>query len=409
MLEEEDSPFLTGSDPVNVKNDFPKWVEPSTPPKSIDLSLCLSKLTVRQTLAWYSAVVKQLQLKDPPDNLAFTILTSYSGDHRGEPTVRVHVGAKEFTGIEAQQVLKLVQSSRGVLFHNSTTQNPYSHQEGISRIKDLSGETAEIIARTKVNFEKALKKIAKNQQGELEQLLGRLEGKYKVTLSIPSFDPSWMPLNVSLGEKKYGVPLNEWGSGTKNRTQILLALFRAKQISNAEVSASKITPLLIVEEPECFLHPSAQAEFGRVLQDLAEEFGIQVTVTTHSPYMLSLTSTPSNVLLDRRPHYGQARETIKIDSAWHEKWMKTPFGHVLGMSTEEFKPWKKSILHRLIAAESASESILLVEGETDKQYFELLRSDEHRESTTLDLMAKSIAYDGILALFFRILLLRTSS
>jgi hypothetical protein len=37
----------------------------------------------------------------------------------------------------------------------------------------------------------------------------------------------------------------------------------------------------MIEEPECFLHPSAQAEFGRILRDLAEEFQVQVIITTH--------------------------------------------------------------------------------------------------------------------------------
>ncbi|MCB2037157.1 MAG: AAA family ATPase [Ottowia sp.] len=83
--------------------------------------------------------------------------------------------------------------------------------------------------------------------------------------------------------------MDNWGSGTQNRTLILHRLFRAKQLSETEASASKLTPLIVIEEPESFLHPYAQAEFGRVLQDLAGEFGVQVIVTTHSPYLLSLT------------------------------------------------------------------------------------------------------------------------
>jgi len=61
-----------------------------------------------------------------------------------------------------------------------------------------------------------------------------------------------------------------------------LAFVVRRQLTNAvesEPSASKITPVIIIEEPESFLHPSAQAEFGRVLHDFAEEFQVQVIVT----------------------------------------------------------------------------------------------------------------------------------
>lgn len=65
---------------------------------------------------------------------------------------------------------------------------------------------------------------------------------------------------------------------------ILLALLRARQVSQSATTSSKVTPVLVIEEPES-LHPSAQAEFGRVVQDISSEFGVQVITTTHSPYM----------------------------------------------------------------------------------------------------------------------------
>ena len=44
--------------------------------------------------------------------------------------------------------------------------------------------------------------------------------------------------------------------------------------------------LLFIDEPAAFLHPQAQAEFKKELQDLANK-GIYVFITTHSPYMIS--------------------------------------------------------------------------------------------------------------------------
>lgn len=47
-----------------------------------------------------------------------------------------------------------------------------------------------------------------------------------------------------------------------------------------------------------------------------------------------------------------------------------PFGLALGINCAEFRPWRELFFSR-------SDSILLVEGETDKEYFELLRNDAH--------------------------------
>jgi len=211
---------------------------------------------------------------------------------------------------------------------------------------------------------------------------------------MPAFDFSYLPFSITLGERKFEVPLDDWGSGTRNRTLVLLALFRAKQISESEASASKVTPVLIIEEPESFLHPSAQAEFGRVLQDLAEEFDVQVIVTTHSPYLLSLHEPESNILLRRRTAYRQTRDTERVDTAG-ENWMM-PFGQALGLATDEFKPWKKMMVNE-------SDAILLVEGDTDREYFERLRDPIHGEHR-LDFEGEVVSYDGTGALNNTVLL-----
>src|SRR5262249_13970098 len=145
------------------------------------------------------------------------------------------------------------------------------------RLSGVLGELAvderEELEKVKTQVNKALQKIARKHQKTMTELLGRLEEKYEVGLTTPTFDLDYLPLNIALGEKSQRVPLDEWGSGTRNRTMILLTLFRARRIIETKGTESKTTPIIIIEEPESFLHPSAQAEFGRVLQDLSEEFG----------------------------------------------------------------------------------------------------------------------------------------
>jgi len=261
-------------------------------------------------------------------------------------------------------------------------------------IREISGQHDALVASMKKTVNRGLAKISKSQQSEFEGLLGSLETKYKVCLSMPAFDFGYLPFSITLGERKFDVPLDDWGSGTRNRTLVLLALFRARQISESEESAAKITPVLIIEEPESFLHPSAQAEFGRVLQDLAHEFDVQVIVTTHSPYLLSLHQPESNILLRRRTAYRQLRDTERVDTT-AENWM-VPFGQALGLATDEFKPWKKMLLNE-------SDAILLVEGDTDREYFEPLRDPVHG-GHRLDFEGEVVSYDGTGALSNTVLL-----
>jgi putative ATP-dependent endonuclease of OLD family len=54
---------------------------------------------------------------------------------------------------------------------------------------------------------------------------------------------------------------------------------------------------VIIEELESFLHPSAQSEFRRILQDLSKELKIQVIATTHGTYFLSHHNPKSNILV----------------------------------------------------------------------------------------------------------------
>ncbi len=397
-LMKQDSPFSTfefeGEEEISVKDDYPKWKSTNPSDREIQFEITLLIQRERDT-GLFQFVTKQLSLTIGDESqISLVVTATYRGDKSDD--VRVKCANDEYTGIDAQQILKRLQSSRSVLFHNSTQIElpaPFRASRG-GYIRAASPEHEALVASMKVTVNRGLGKISKSHQKEMESLLGRLETKYKVALSMPAFDFTSVPFSVTLGQKKCDVPLDDWGSGTKNRTLILLTLFRAKQLGDSEASASKITPVIVVEEPESFLHPAAQAEFGRVLHDLSEEFQVQVVVTTHSPYLLSMASPSSNILLSRHTRYKQLVETERVDTTG-DNWMK-PFGLALGLESEEFKPWKELIL-------SGSNAILLVEGETDKQYFEMLRAPEHG-ANRLDFSGEIVSYEGTGALQNTVLL-----
>jgi len=379
----DDFPFPP-PEAVSLKEDYPKWLDIEHAKREISFELTVI-LHRERDAGFYQFVVKQLSMEAAQENLELVIVVTYKVD-RAQPTVVVKAAGAEYTDLTAQEILKKLQSSKSILFHNSTQAEPFSFRRGSTSgyIREIAGQHEALVSSMKKTLSRGLAKISKSQQSEFENLLGRLQPKYKVGLSMPTFDFGYLPFSISLGERKFEVPLDDWGSGTKNRTLILLTLFRAGQIGESEPSASKVTPVIIIEEPESFLHPSAQAELGRVLHDLAEEFQVQVIVTTHSPYLLSMQDSTSNILLRRRTVYKQIRDTERVDTG-DDDWM-APFGQALGLDAEEFKPWKALIL-------SGSDAILLVEGETDKEYFSMLRDAAHG-ANRLNVPGDVVSYEG---------------
>ena len=59
--------------------------------------------------------------------------------------------------------------------------------------------------------------------------------------------------------------------------------------------------LVLLEEPETSLHPSAQHEFGHHLLDICVQRRIQIFLTTHSEYLLRALPSQSRVYIDRGP------------------------------------------------------------------------------------------------------------
>jgi putative ATP-dependent endonuclease of the OLD family len=212
---------------------------------------------------------------------------------------------------KAQEVHKKIRSSKAFIFHNSTTPaHPYYINRGLHGfLSEVLEDDKKKLAQAKSHLMSAYNSIAKRQKREIEETLGRLEEKYEVGISIPSFELDRFPFSLTLSDKKVELPLGDWGSGTQNKTRIFLALLRAQRITEIASESDKVTPFILIEEPECFLYPSAQAEFGSALRDISEEFSVQVICTTHSPYMLSVDHPESNILLHRKVYRGQELET----------------------------------------------------------------------------------------------------
>jgi putative ATP-dependent endonuclease of OLD family len=328
-----------------------------------------------------------LSLESLNCELRLTLRKAFGKSSRNQLISLTCNGTKVDDEFKTEEIFKKIRSSRCLLFHNSTQPRFYyfrrSRFEGL--IADLSPQEAEKVKKANDRLADMLKRSAQRHQKDILELLGRLEEKYHVALSVPPLEMESIPFTVSLGDKKSTVPLDDWGSGTQNRTLILLHLLRAKKNRESASESNRITPILVIEEPECFLHPSAQAEFGKMLQDLAEEFSVQILTTTHSPYMLSLNNPASNILLRRRLEKGRLSSTEKVETDG-DNWME-PFGLALGIDNSAFSNWRHVLF-------KSSKQIILVEGETDKKYLELFRDPMHKEDA-LSFEGEIFPYGGV--------------
>jgi predicted ATP-dependent endonuclease of OLD family len=95
---------------------------------------------------------------------------------------------------------------------------------------------------------------------------------------VPSLDETLSSVGVELED----AAITELpGKGTGVRGAVLVAMLQYL------ADKSKRSLVLAVEEPEAFLHPGAQAQIARQLENLAARAEVSLLVTTHSPYTIS--------------------------------------------------------------------------------------------------------------------------
>lgn len=371
--------------PIDYNNDFPYWKKNK---EQIDVELHLE--LDRENDAGLNKFIRELIFKEEEtsDSEKETLILKGKVKPESKNTeIEVYYGDHQIVDeYKRDELMNRIRGSESVLFHNSTENDePFflAQRRRDSLSSYLSSDDLEQITKKKSTLEKAVKKSLKKHQTEFGGLLGRLSEKYDVSLGIPSFNIDRESIQISLKEKGIEVSLEDWGSGTKNRTLILLNLMNAKRIQQSTNLNKRLTPIVIVEEPESFLHPSAQAEFGRILQDIAQEFKIQIIVATHSPYLLSHKEPKANVLLER--DLNSSHKGSKIIDTDGDKWYE-PFSLSLGISGDDFGPLKSTIF-------SGTSDIILVEGESDKKYFEILKQDRHNENR-LNFDGEIFSYGG---------------
>lgn len=345
---------------LDYKEDHTQWIKTPTP-IIIEYDLGLSKTDDPTLIAYIEKISRTSFPTDCVELLVRHELTS-SDDLR----IGITVNNTPLDENNAKDIQKKIRDSDILFLYNSTTpQERYYYGRGRRRLFYdfiMSEEERKALDEASKTIERRFRKLARAHKTGLNTILGRLSDSYDVEFSQPEeYSTRHMPLGINLKDRHVEVPLGDWGSGTQNRTHILMAVLQANRIRTTASPDDKITPILVIEEPESFLHPSAQSEFGAMLSALSLEFSIQTVVTTHSPYMLNRDEPSSNILLHRDFRKRKGGETRVADTSG-DAWM-TPFAEHLGIPPEEFASWRP-----LFSAYRSR--VLLVEGRIDQEYFE---------------------------------------
>lgn len=379
---DDERPYFHAENSLSFDRDKTQWV--TCDEMSISIRLELD----RHDDAEVFFVLNRFASKEIEGNTArLRLKETFTTGEKSELSCRLN--GDDLDAQTASEIAKKLKSAPNLVVHNSTVP--------AGRLYYLSGEMTEVleshfsqddrakIAAAEKNLANKVKTAAKEHKEELSQLLGRLGENYDVELTtLERGGSSRFPLNVKLNDKSVNANLGGWGSGTQNRTRVLISVLEANRIRKTQAAANRLTPVVIVEEPESFLHPSAQAEFGKVLNNLAADFGIQILATTHSPYMLNQTQPQANLLLERHIYRNRLKETRKVETSGDD-WM-LPFADNLGVVAGEFIPWKRIV-------SSPNSKIVLVEGDIDVQYLAHLK-EKYPEVYQLPDDVEIVGYGG---------------
>ena len=296
-----------------------------------------------------------------------SLRTKLSQNSKDEISCKCHVNDSVVSDFAAKEILQKLTSSNLAFVHDSAARDHaifYGRGHFLQELIFSPTERKQLSDEQK-RLQNKVKNISRAHKTELSELLGHLEDKYEVEFTLPDgMFTGTLPFSINLKDRNVDVPLDDWGSGTKNRTQIMMSILQAHRIRSKD-DQNRITPFVMIEEPESFLHPSAQAEFGRVLRTLANDLKIQTIVTTHSPYMLCQENVTANILLARRVHRGKLKSTERV-VLQEDTWME-PFSEILGLDNSEFTAWKEIL-------GNDKSCVLLVEGDLDKKYLEHIHS-----------------------------------
>lgn len=186
-------------------------------------------------------------------------------------------------------------------FHAALVSDP----ERLDRLKSHFSELNEIFQGVP-----EFASFRSNLRSESEKLSLALE--YGLEVDMSAYDASnffhSLRMQATLdGEQR---SLDEMGTGQEQLLAIAFGYAYARAFS-----ASEDQLLLIIEEPEAHLHPAAQEWLSSQVLRFATD-GLQVLITTHSPYFVSLKRLAGAVRVHRLEENERATTIVQRSPSW---------------------------------------------------------------------------------------------
>jgi len=120
------------------------------------------------------------------------------------------------------------------------------------------------------------------------------DGKFKFFEPGDEYDPSFRTF-LCLSESGESIDPNDLSSGEKTLLWLVFAMFG----SSCELAdCSNFPALLLVDEPDAFLHPSMVAKMLQCFEGFSDVFDTNVIITTHSPTTVALASSDSIFMVE---------------------------------------------------------------------------------------------------------------
>lgn len=205
-----------------------------------------------------------------------------------------------------------------------------------------------------LDFEKAHKEtfgdeglvsVLNGLQSRIEEVMKDQYGETKVNFSfgIPTIDNFFKTGQILLEDNGIQTDISEKGTGM----QRALALTLIQVYSQIGDESREITKpiLFFIDEPETFLHPSAQDKLLQSLNQLSNNH--QIFITTHSPYLLKNFNSSTNKLsiFSRNEHAINIEEDIQLNLfPYSPSWGEINY-KAFGVVSEEFHNELFGLLH----------------------------------------------------------------
>ena len=165
--------------------------------------------------------------------------------------------------------------------------------------------------------DESLASLDKSIQQQLKDLFPGVSAKTHIP--VPEFSEFIKSATIRIFEDEYESPdgrdVSSLGHGTQRSIQIALIQCLAEARRKAKGESSRTT-LLLIDEPELYLHPQAIEVVRAALKRLTDN-DYQVVMSTHSANMISRSDAESTLLIrnntDKGTHcYGRMKDAVRL-------------------------------------------------------------------------------------------------